>query len=361
MKKEKKPENPYAVSTGKIILIFAIVLIGVAAGGALAWKIGKKDAAKKFDKPGAMGHEVPLPPNTENMVWIPGGKFSMGADDGQTDEKPVHEVEVDGFWMDKTEVTNEEFERFVRATGYVTVAERKPDPKDFPGVPLENLVAGSIVFTPPPGEVSLENHYAWWSYVPGANWRHPEGPDSSIQGLEKHPVVQVCWDDAMAYCKWAGKRLPTEAEWEYASRGGLDRQPFSWGKDKVPNGKWMANIWQGKFPNENLLADGFKTTAPVATFPPNHFGLYDMAGNVWEWCSDWYRPDTYELSPKKNPQGPNDSFDPNEPGIAKRVTRGGSFLCSELYCTGYRPSARMKTSPDTGLSHTGFRCVKDKS
>ena len=360
MKKQKKPvKQANAVSSRSIIAIVAIVLVGTVAGSFVASKVAKKDAAKKYDKPGALGHEVPMPPDTNNMVWIPPGKFWMGAEDGQSDEKPVHEIEVNSFWMDKTEVTNEEFEKFVRATRYVTVAERKPDPKDFPGVPLENLVAGSIVFTPPPGEVPLDNHYAWWSYVPGASWRHPQGPDSNIRGLEKHPVVQVCWDDAMAYCKWAGRRLPTEAEWEYASRGGLDRQAFSWGKDKVPDNKWQANIWQGQFPNENSLSDGFRGTAPVATFPSNKFGLYDMGGNVWEWCADWYRPDYYEQSAKKNPSGPGDSFDPNEPGVAKRVTRGGSFLCSELYCTGYRPSARMKTSPDTGLSHTGFRCVKD--
>lgn len=352
-----KNKNPHAVSTGKIILIAAIVLAGVALGSVIALKKADKDTARKFDKPGAMGHEVVFRGSKTNMVYIPGGKFWMGSVDGQTDEKPVHEAEVEGFWMDKTEVTNEEFEKFVRATGYITIAERKPDPKDFPGVPLEALVPGSIIFTPPPGEVSLENHMAWWSYVPGANWRHPQGPDSNIKGLEKHPVVHVAWDDAMAYCKWVGKRLPTEAEWEYASRGGLDRKPFIWGDDKVPNNKWQGNIWQGQFPNENQLADGFKITSPVASYPTNGFGLFDMGGNVWEWCADWYRPDYYEVSVKKNPPGPNDSFDPNEPGMAKRVTRGGSYLCSELYCTGYRPSARMKTSPDTSLSHTGFRCV----
>jgi formylglycine-generating enzyme required for sulfatase activity len=259
--------------------------------------------------------------------------------------------------MDKTEVANEQFAEFVRVTSYVTIAERKPDPKDFPGVPLEKLVAGSVVFAPPPGDVSLNDHYAWWQYLSGANWRHPEGPDSSIAGREKHPVVHVCWVDAMAYASWAGKRLPSEAEWEYASRGGLDRQPFLWGKDKVPGNQWQANIWQGQFPNENTLADRFRATAPVAQFPSNGYGLYDMAGNVWEWCVDWYRPDYYANSPAKNPLGPSDSFDPNEPGLAKRIMRGGSYLCSDLYCTGYRPSARMKSSPDTGLSHTGFRCA----
>ena len=283
----------------------------------------------------------------------------MGSNDGQPDEIPAHEVTVHGFWMDQTEVTNEEFERFVKATGYITMAERKPDPKDFPNVPPENLVAGSVVFAPPPGDVPLDNHMLWWEYRPGANWRHPEGPNSNLQGREKHPVVHVCWDDAVAYAKWAGKRLPTEAEWEFAARGGLDRQPFAWGSEKVPGNKWMANIWQGRFPNENKLSDGFRGTSPVATFPPNAYGLYDLSGNVWEWCADWYRMDYYARGESDNPKGPSDSFDPREPGTAKRVMRGGSYLCSELYCEGYKPGARMKSSPDTGLSHTGFRCVKE--
>ncbi|MBI3877493.1 MAG: formylglycine-generating enzyme family protein, partial [Verrucomicrobia bacterium] len=281
--------------------------------------------------------------------------------DGQSDEKPVHEVMVDGFWMDKYEVTNEQFEKFVQATRYVTIAERKPDPRDFPaGTPVESLVPGSIVFTPRPDIVSLDDHMQWLSYVPGANWRHPEGPDSDLKGREKHPVVHVCWFDAVAFARWAGKRLPTEAEWEFAARGGLTNAPYIWGAEMTPGGKWMANIWQGKFPNENTLLDGFKFTAPGGSFPPNGYGLYDMAGNVWEWCADWYLPDYYEQSPAKNPQGPDRSFDPNEPGAAKRVTRGGSFLCSDSYCAGYRPSMRMKTTPDTGLSHTGFRCVRSK-
>jgi formylglycine-generating enzyme len=296
-------------------------------------------------------------PAPEGMVWIPGGSFSMGADDPEmTDAKPVHDVTVAGFWMDRTEVTNRLFSQFVAATGYVTVAERKPDPKDFPDAPPDKLVPGSIVFRPPAGRVSLDDPMVWWTYLPGADWRHPEGPGTTIEGKEDYPAVHLCWDDAMAFTKWAGKRLPTEAEWEYASRGGEAPTRFVWGNELRPAGTWRANIWQGRFPDQNSADDGFARTAPTGSFPPNGFGLVDMAGNVWEWCSDWYRPE-YDPSQRDNPRGPATSFDPDEPGVPKRVQRGGSFLCSEQYCTRYLPGARGKGAPDSAASHVGFRSV----
>jgi len=301
-------------------------------------------------------------PAPEGMVWIPGGEFWMGSDDFP-DARPWHRVYVDGFWMDKTEVTNEQFEKFVKATGYVTVAERAPTKEEFPTAPAENLVAGSVVFTPPDHAVSLDDHFQWWNYVKGANWRHPTGPKSDINGNEKYPVVHIAYGDAVAYAKWAGKRLPTEAEFEYAARGGLNRKPYVWGDDFRPGGKWMANTFQGHFPEKNTGEDGFTGTAPVGSFPPNGYGLFDMAGNVWEWCSDWYRPDYYQILADKgdvarNPQGPANSFDPSEPGTRKRVHKGGSFLCTDQYCKRYEPGGRGKGEPDTGTNHLGFRCVK---
>jgi formylglycine-generating enzyme len=309
-------------------------------------------------------------PAPEGMVWIPGGTAVMGDDQGPPDERPAHVVTLDGFWMDRTEVTNAEFKKFADATGYVTIAERTPKREDFKGqvpdvnaIPAENLVAGSICFNPHFDRRSLtKDQPLWplqvWKYVKGANWRHPDGPESSIADRMKHPVVHVAWDDAIAYCKWAHKRLPTEAEWEYAARGGQKNAIYPCGNELVRDGKWLANIWQGEFPENHEVKDGFRTTAPVASFPANPYGLFDMAGNVWEWCQDFYRPDYYRFAPLANPPGPSDSYDPLEPESAKRVQRGGSFMCSDNYCRGYRVSARMKQAPDSGTFHAGFRCVR---
>ena len=293
------------------------------------------------------------------MVWIPGGEAVLGSQNGDHDA-PLHRVRVDGFFMDATEVTNAEFARFVAATGHVTDAEKKPTVADIPGANEADLFAGSLVFRPPPGAVDLRHFHSWWQFVRGADWRHPDGPGSSIDGKDDHPVVHVSWRDAVAYAKWANKRLPTEAEWEFAARGGLDRQRYVWGDEQRPAGVWPANIWQGSFPRENKGEDGFAATSPVRAFPPNGFGLFGMSGNVWEWCRDFYRPDAYGdgEAVAVNPQGPADSFDPGEPGVVKHVQRGGSFLCSDEYCMGYMPGTRMKCSPDTGLCHSGFRCVR---
>lgn len=279
------------------------------------------------------------------------------------DARPVHLVQVDGFYMDKTEVTNEQFERFVKATGYVTVAERVPTAQEFPDAPLENLVAGSVVFTPPSTPVPLNNHFRWWSYVRGADWRHPQGLDSGVLDKMDHPVVHVAYEDVVAFAAWAGKRLPTEAEWEFAARGGLSKKAYVWGDDFEPDGKAMANAYQGHFPDHNTNQDGYETTAPVGSFSPNGYGLYDMAGNVWEWTSDWYRPDYYQALAAagipRNPHGPSDSFDPSEPEVQKKVHKGGSYLCTDQYCARYMPGGRGKGALDTGTSHLGFRLVQD--
>lgn len=300
----------------------------------------------------------PVPP--AGMVYIKAGSFQMGSADGADDERPIHDVAIKAFFLDATEVTNDQFAEFVKATNYVTVAERPLSSKDIPGLlpEFEGKTMG-LCHRPPAGEVNIADYRSWWVPVLGANWRHPDGPETSVEGKGRHPVVHVCYDDAMAYCKWAGKRLPTEAEWEYAARGGLVQARFVWGNEFNPGGKWMANTWQGRFPKENTLDDGYKGTSPVGTFQANGFGLFDMAGNVWEMCSDWYLPDYYAKSPKENPPGPDTSYDPDEPGVMKRVTRGGSWMCADNYSRGYRPSARMKTAIDTGLPHTGFRCAKD--
>lgn len=293
------------------------------------------------------------------MVLIEGGKFQMGSS-YFPDAQPIHEVEVSSFYMDEHEVTNAQFKAFVDATGYVTVAERPLDPADFPGVDPEMLVPGSAVFAAPKEVEGLGNHLRWWQYIPGANWKHPEGPDSSIEGKENHPVTQLAYQDAEAYAKWVGKRLPTEAEWEYAAKGGKHTdETYYWGNEKKEDGKWLANIYQGDFPAHNTKEDGFETTAPVKSFPSNAYGLYDMEGNVWEWCADYYRTDYYANSPKVDPKGPADSHDPQEPGLIKRVQRGGSFLCSDEYCERYKAGGRGKGEVNSPTNNVGFRCVKD--
>jgi len=311
--------------------------------------------------------------STVGMKYIPGGTFMMGGDNDQasTDEYPKHNVEVDAFWMDATEVTNAQFQKFIEATGYITTAEQKPNweelkksvPPGTPRPPDSVLVAASLVFKQTKEEVDLHDFNQWWGWVPGADWKHPQGPGSSIKGKEYYPVVQVSWFDAMAYCKWAGKRLPTEAEWEFAARGGLTNNIYPWGNEHVNAGKPKANSWEGKFPYFNKMKDGYLTGAPAKSFAANRYGLYDVAGNVWEWCSDWYDAGYYKTISNittHSPKGPEKSFDPEEIYTPKKSLRGGSFLCNDSYCSGYRVARRMKSSPDTGLEHTGFRCVKDK-
>ncbi len=366
----------------------AVIVVAAAAGITFALLTRDPQAAREPPAPAAAmpavaatfgptneNTAVPPEPAPEGMVWIPGGEFSMGAMDplgkdanvvgmqATTDSRPIHRVYVEGFWMDKTEVTNEQFKAFVKATNYVTVAERKPRAEDFPGAPTENLIAGSVVFSPPDHAVPLNDHFQWWAYIDGANWRHPDGPESNLKGREQYPVLHIAYEDAEAYAKWAGKRIPTEAEWEFAARGGLAGQVYPWGNEFMKDGKWMANTHQGHFPQEDTRADAYHGAAPVAHYPPNGYGLYDVAGNVWEWTSDWYRPDYYAKLEKaggvaRNPKGPADSYDPSEPGVPKRVHRGGSFLCTEQYCSRYMVGTRAKGEPSTGTNHLGFRLVK---
>jgi sulfatase modifying factor 1 len=379
---------PHHAGSGARHDLGRIAAIGLVLVGALAaWTMRTRSSLEPFlltasrDKaaPGAEfaatvpAKTAPAEPAPPGMAWIPGGEFSMGAADPRgrahggpdpmADARPIHRVYVDPFWMDTTEVTNEQFARFVKATHYATVAERKPTRQEFPDAPEENLKAGSVVFTPPAAQVPLDDHYRWWSYVPGASWRHPEGPSSGLEGREAHPVVHVAYEDAAAFAQWAGKRLPTEAEWEFAARGGQSGKLYPWGDELKPGGAWAANVYEGRFPVRGADSgeDGYAGVAPVAQFAPNGYGLYDVAGNVWEWVSDWYRPDYYATlagGVARNPHGPAASFDPAEPREAKRVHRGGSYLCTEQYCTRYMIGTRGKGEVRTGSNHLGFRCAR---
>ncbi|HEY5756444.1 MAG TPA: formylglycine-generating enzyme family protein [Steroidobacter sp.] len=372
-----KPFGPAASAAGLILL--ALNLAGCDHTAEPPGERAVRSPAQRMaseDFQATLVNDGP-PPGTapRGMVWIPGGEFSMGVapapgmnDVGMQathDSRPIHRVRVDGFWMDETEVTNAQFAEFVRVTGYVTISERKPKAEDFPGVPEEALVAGSVVFSPPDHAVPLDDHSRWWRYVPGANWRRPSGPDSSIAGKEQFPVVHVAYEDALAYAQWAGKRLPTEAEWEFAARGGLAGKLYPWGDELTPQSKWMANTHQGRFPDRDIAEDHHPGIAAVAQFPPNGYGLYDVGGNVWEWVSDWYRPDYYAQfaasgGVARNPRGPDTSFDPDEPHAQKRVHRGGSFLCTDQFCSRYMVGSRGKGEVSTGTNHLGFRLVVTK-
>jgi formylglycine-generating enzyme len=302
------------------------------------------------------------------MVWIEGGIFMMGSNRHYAEEGPAHRVSVEGFFMDRFPVTNFDFSRFVEDTDYVTVAERAPDPANYPGAKPEMLEPSSVVFRKPQGRVDLHNHYNWWDYVPGANWRHPLGPRTFLNGKVTHPVVHIAFEDAQAYARWAGKELPTEAEWEFAARGHLDGADFAWGDELMPNGQPMANTWQGEFPWENLQCNGYEGTSPAGLFPPNGYGLFDMIGNVWEWTTDWYEARHKTVSSCcesiSNPGGGERqaSYDPRLPDIPipRKVMKGGSYLCAPNYCQRYRPAARMAQPVDTSTCHLGFRCVVRK-
>jgi formylglycine-generating enzyme len=309
---------------------------------------------------------APGPPPSPDMVWIPGGTFAMGSDRHYPEEAPVHRVTVDGFWMDRTPVTNAAFARFVQETRHVTFAQLPPDPKDYPGALPEMLYAASLVFVKPRGPVDLRDMRNWWRFERGADWQHPQGTGSTIEGRMDHPVVHVAYADAAAYARWAGKEIPTEAEWELAARGGLDGAEFAWGDELTPNGVAMANYWQGQFPWQNTRDDGFECTSPVGAFPPNGYGLVDVIGNVWEWTADWYRPRHPGEKAKtccipRNPRGgpESESFDPAQPAIRipRKVLKGGSHLCAPNYCRRYRPAARYPEPVDTSTSHVGFRCI----
>lgn len=363
----------------RVLIVSLSIIVAAGFGASLAWMLDQGRSRSELSlvtRPKVIAGDGRNGP--KGMMWIPGGEFLMGSDDrlARSNERPAHKVRVHGFWMDRTDVTNAQFDAFIQATGYVTTAERAPDWETLktqlpPGAskPADDvLVPGAIVFVGTDQQVNLNDYTQWWRYVPGANWRHPQGPGSSINGKEDHPVVQVSYMDAQAYAHWVGKRLPTEAEWEFAARGGLEQATYAWGDEFSPRGQKMANVWEGSsepFPVVSAKSDGLAGTSRVCTFPRNGYALCDMTGNVWQWVSDWYRADAFTQAARgdtpTDPQGPADSYDPDESGVpenvSKRVIRGGSFLCSASYCLGYRTSARRGSDPYSSMSHTGFRLV----
>lgn len=390
-KRSTQPEAAVPAATGSgrrtVLTLAAIAVAGVAGGFALAaWQkapeVQAAVAARPLARPTVTIGDGSTGP--ANMAWVPGGEFLMGSDHqlAQRNERPTHRVRVHGFWMDRTHVTNAQFREFVSATGYMTTAERKPQWEDLrvqlppgtPEPPAEAMVAGGMVFVGTDQPVDYSDVSRWWRFVPGANWQHPKGPGSDIVGKDDHPVVQVSYEDVQEYAKWAGKRLPTEAEWEFAARGGLEQATYTWGEEFKPNGEAMANVWepskQGRFPVVNPKAGGATGTMRVGTFPANGYGLVDMTGNAWQWASDWYRADAFDIAVQAagntvldDPKGPVDSWDPQDsmaiPNAPRRVIRGGSFLCNVDYCLSYRPSARRGNDPMNPMSHVGFRLVKD--
>jgi formylglycine-generating enzyme len=383
--RRRQPEPSNASRRGHIWIALVVAGIGIAGLAVLngPWRATRATPVAHAPSSGQLpvmfvatvADTTPAPAVAPSgMVWIPGGEFSMGAQEepdandvamlATDDSRPVHRVHVAGFWMDRTTVTNDQFAEFVSATGYVTLAERPPTAEQFPTAPPENLVAGSVVFAAPSRPVALDDHLQWWSYIKGASWRHPLGPESGITGKGSDPVVHVAYPDAEAYARWAQKRLPTEAEWEFAARGGLTGKPYVWGDELRPEGRWQANTHQGHFPDRDSGEDGHRGVTAVSQYAPNGYGLYDMAGNVWQWTADWYRPDYYRTlsnagAVAANPRGPADSFDPAEPGIRKRVMRGGSYLCTDQYCSRYAVGTRGKGDPETATNHLGFRLVRD--
>jgi len=367
---QQETPNPTKSESGTQVSSPRLCSNGMTVADSLAYVRGGGLAfgPTEINQVDASGISIP-----DGMVFIPGGTFSMGGVDPRgltnggseafADARPIHRVSVDPIFMDTHEVTNAEFAAFVEATGYATIAEQKPTAEEFPGVPEDQLVAGSLVFTPPPKGSNPSQYVQWWRWQPGADWQHPYGPDSNIEGKGDWPVVHVAWEDAAAYAKWAGKRLPTEAEWEFAARGGQSGELYAWGNQWHPEGSAMANTFQGTFPTENTAGDGFTRLAPVGQYPANPFGLQDMAGNVWEWCADWYHYSYYQMlgsdQVHENPAGPDQSFDPTEPGMRKKVQRGGSFLCTDQYCSRYMVGSRGRGEWRTGSDHVGFRCVRD--